>query len=106
MIAPFKYLKSFHTEEGQGLFSIILECRTHTNGLMLQDAIFHLNIKKNFLSVKAVHEWNQLVQKVMSTATLETFKKKIYFNLDSCIEQGGRIDGLTGSFQLHYSMIL
>ena len=35
MIALFKYLKGCHTEEGQDIFSIITECRTHNNGFKL-----------------------------------------------------------------------
>ena len=31
----FKYMKGCHTEEGQDLFSIIPECRTHHNRLNL-----------------------------------------------------------------------
>ena len=38
MIALFKYLKGCHTEEGQDLFSVIPECRTHNNGLKLEEA--------------------------------------------------------------------
>ena len=32
MIALFKYLKGCHTEEGQDLFSIHLECRMQNHG--------------------------------------------------------------------------
>ena len=51
IIALFKYLKGSHTEEGQDLFS---ECRTCNNGLQLQKARFRLNIRENFLTVRAV----------------------------------------------------
>ena len=60
MITLFKYLKGCHTEEGKDLFSIIPECRTCNNGLKLQEARFWLNIKKNFLTVRAVRQWNKL----------------------------------------------
>ena len=40
MITLFSYLKGCHTEEGQDLFSIIPECRTHNNGLKLREARF------------------------------------------------------------------
>ena len=59
MIALFKYLKGYHTEEGQDMFLINLECRTYNNGLNLQEARFWLNIRKNFLSVRAGWQWNQ-----------------------------------------------
>ena len=46
MIALFKYLKGGHTEEGQNLFLVIPEYRTHNNGLKLQGVRFRLNIRK------------------------------------------------------------
>ena len=58
MIALFKFLKGSNTEEGQDLFL----CRTHNNGLMLQEAGLQLNIRKNVLTVRAVQQWNQLPQ--------------------------------------------
>ena len=36
MTTLLKPLKGCHTEEGQDLFSIILECKTRNNGLKLQ----------------------------------------------------------------------
>ena len=53
MIALFKYLKGCHTEEGHNLFSILPECRTRNNGFQLQEARFHLDIRKNVLTVRA-----------------------------------------------------
>ena len=43
MIALFKYLKGYHTKEGQDLLLIIPECRTHNNGFKLQEVRFRLN---------------------------------------------------------------
>ena len=54
MIALFKYLKGWHTEERQDLFWFIPEYRTHNNELKLKEARFWLNIRKNFLTVRAV----------------------------------------------------
>ena len=65
------------TEERQDLFSIIPECRTHNNGLKLKEARFWLNIRKNFLTVRAVQQWNQLPQELVSAPTLEAFKKNL-----------------------------
>ena len=58
LIALFKYLKGCHTEEGQDLFSILPECRTRNNGLKLQEATFRLDVRENFLTVRAVRQWN------------------------------------------------
>ena len=77
MIALFKYLKGCHTEDGQDLFSIILECRTRNNGLKLKEARFLLNIRKNVPAVRAVWQWNQLPQEVVSAPALEAFKRNV-----------------------------
>ena len=77
MIALFKYLKGCHTEEVQDLFSIIPECRTRNNGLRLQEARFWLNIRTNFLTVRAVQQRTKLPQEVVSAPTLETFKRNL-----------------------------
>ena len=77
MIQLLKYLKRSRIEEGQGLFLIIPECRTCNNGLKLQEARFRLNIRKNFLTVRAVRQWNQLPREVESAPTLEAFKRNL-----------------------------
>ena len=76
-ITLFKFLKGCHTEERQDLFLIIPECRTCNNGLKIQEAKFQLNIRKNILTVRAVQQWNQLSQEVLSAPTLETFKRNL-----------------------------
>ena len=53
-------LKGKHTEEGQDLFSISPEWITGNNGLKLQGARFRLNIRKKFVTVRAVQRCNQL----------------------------------------------
>ena len=77
MIALFKYLKGCNTEEGQDLFSIIPECRIRSNELKLKEARFWLDIRKNFLTVRAVRQWNQLPWELVSIPTLEAFKKNL-----------------------------
>ena len=76
-IALFKYLKCCHTKEGQDLFSIIPGCRTQNNGLKLQEARFWLDSRKNFLTVRAVQQWNQLPREVVASPTLEAFKRQL-----------------------------
>uniref|UniRef100_A0A803T676 Alpha-1,4 glucan phosphorylase n=1 Tax=Anolis carolinensis TaxID=28377 RepID=A0A803T676_ANOCA len=62
MIAMYKYVKGSHREEGESLFSAALQTRTQwNNGFKLQERRFHLNIRKNFLTVRrAVRQWNSL----------------------------------------------
>ena len=80
MITLFKYLKGCHAEEGQDLFSIIKECRTCNNGFKLQETRFWWNIENILLTVRAVQQWNQLPQEVVSAPVTETSKRK----LDNC----------------------
>ena len=60
--------------------------------------------KKNFLTVRAVRQWNQLPREVVGSPTLEAFKRQldticqIGFELDSCNAQGVGLDGLAGPF--------
>ena len=72
MIALFKYLKGCHTEEDQDLFSILPECRTWNK---LQEARFRLDIRKNFLTVRVVRQWNP--REVVGSPTLEAFKRQL-----------------------------
>ena len=68
-------MKGCPTEEGLDLFSIIPKCRTRNNGLKLKEARFRLNIRKNFLTVRAVRQWSQLPRELVNAPTLEAFKK-------------------------------
>ena len=85
MIALFKYLKGCHTEEGQDLFSILPECRTRDHGLKLQEARFWLDVRKDFLTVRAVQQWNQLPREVVGSPTLEAFKRQLDSHLSGML---------------------
>ena len=85
MVALFKYLKGSHTEEGQDLFSVIPECRTHNNGLKVKEARIRLNVRKNVLTVRAVRQWNQLPQEVVNTPALEANKRKLENHLSDLL---------------------
>ena len=110
MIALFKYLKGYPTEGGQNLFSIISEGRTRNHGLKLKEARYRLNIRKTFLTVRAVQQWNKLPRELVSAPILDAFKKNLdnhlrdMLSLYPCIEQGIGLDGLISPFQLHFSM--
>ncbi|KAF7243358.1 Collagen alpha-1(XXIV) chain [Varanus komodoensis] len=77
MISLYKYLKGCHKEEGQDLFLLMPECRTRNNQFKLQQPRFRLDIRKNFLTVRAIQQWNQLPREVVGAPTLETFRKKL-----------------------------
>ncbi|XP_077772840.1 uncharacterized protein LOC114582471 [Podarcis muralis] len=77
MIAMFKYIKGCHIEEGERLFSAAPEKRTWSNGSKLQERRFHLNMRKNFLTVRAVRQWNLLPRSVVESPSLEVFKQRL-----------------------------
>uniref|UniRef100_A0A670JFS2 Reverse transcriptase domain-containing protein n=1 Tax=Podarcis muralis TaxID=64176 RepID=A0A670JFS2_PODMU len=77
MIAMFKYIKGCHIEEGERLFSAAPEKRTRSNGSKLQERRFHLNIRKNFLTVRAVRQLNLLPRSVVESPSLEVFKQRL-----------------------------
>uniref|UniRef100_A0A803T918 Reverse transcriptase domain-containing protein n=1 Tax=Anolis carolinensis TaxID=28377 RepID=A0A803T918_ANOCA len=77
MIAMYKYMKGSHREEGASLFSAALQTRTRNNGFKLQERRFHLNIRKNFLTVRAVRQWNSLPGAVVDAPSLEAFKQRL-----------------------------
>ena len=79
----FNFLKGRHVEEGASLFTAALETRTRSNGL--QERRFHLNSRKHFLTVKAVHKWNMLPQRVVESPSLEVFRRR----LDEHLSGGG-----------------
>ena len=43
----------------------------------MQEARFQLNIRKSFLSVRAVRQWNQLPREVVGSPTLEASKRRL-----------------------------
>ncbi|XP_062838789.1 uncharacterized protein LOC134299554 isoform X1 [Anolis carolinensis] len=77
MIAIYKYVRRSHREEGASLFAAALETRTLNNGFKLQERRFHLNIRKNFLTVRAVRQWNSLPRTVVEAPSLEAFKQRL-----------------------------
>ena len=77
MIAVFNYVKGNHVEEGANLFTAALETRTRSNGFKLRERRLHLNSRKPFLTVRAVHRWNKLPRRVVESPSLEVFKRRL-----------------------------
>ena len=47
------------------------------NGFKLEKGIFRLDIKKKFLTVRAVRHWNRLPSEVVDVLPLEVFKTRL-----------------------------
>ena len=76
MIAVFQDLKGCHREEGIGSFSIAPESRARTNGWKLIRWRSNLEIRRNFLTVRIIKQWNSSPPDGVGAPWLEAFKKR------------------------------
>ncbi|KAF7249028.1 Gamma-aminobutyric acid receptor subunit alpha-6 [Varanus komodoensis] len=58
MLSLYKYLKGCHKEAVE--ISLIPECRTRNNQFKLQQPRFRLDIRRSFLTVRAIQQWKEL----------------------------------------------
>ncbi|GAB0179434.1 hypothetical protein GRJ2_000408700 [Grus japonensis] len=74
LINAYKYLKCGCLEEGARLFSVVPSDRIRVNGHELEYRKFHLNMRKNFFTVRVTEHWNSLPREVVESPSLEIFK--------------------------------
>ena len=85
MIAVFQYLRGCHKEEGVKLFSKAPEGRTRSNGWKLIKERSNLELRRNFLTVRTINQWNNLPPEVVNAPTLEVFKKRLDSHLSEMV---------------------
>ncbi|PKU45016.1 hypothetical protein llap_4670 [Limosa lapponica baueri] len=70
-------LKGCTSRDEASLFPVVRSDSTRGNGPKLVHKMFHLNMRRNFFTLRVAEHWNRLPRVVVVSASLETFKTRL-----------------------------
>ena len=77
LISAHKYLEDRSQMHGTGIFLAVPSNRTKDNGHNPKHRKFHLNMRKNFFTMKVTEHWNRLPTDVVESPSLEMSKTSL-----------------------------
>jgi len=77
LTAAFQHMKGAYRKDGESIFSRACCDRPRSNGFILWEGRFRLNIRKIYFTMRVVKHWNGLPREVVEAPCLETFKVRL-----------------------------